>query len=45
VIGDIFGMRRYGEPAAIVNRGRVVRIDIPASNQYQTPAFVGWVVD
>jgi hypothetical protein len=45
VIGDIFGMRRYGEPAAIVNRGRVVRIDIPTSHQYQTPAFVGWVVD
>jgi hypothetical protein len=45
VIGDIFGMRRYGQPAAIVNRGRVVQIDIPTSNQYQTPSFVGWVVD
>ena len=45
VIGDIFGMRRYGQPAAIVNRGRVVQIDIPTSNQYQTPLFVGWVVD
>ena len=45
VIGDIFGMRRYGQPAAIVNRGRVVPIDIQTSNQYQAPTFVGWVVD
>ena len=45
VIGDIFGMRRYGQPAAIVNRGRVVPIDIPTPNRYEAPAFVGWVVD
>ena len=45
MIGDIFGMRRYGQPAAIVNRGRVVPIDIQTSNQYQAPTFVGWVVD
>jgi hypothetical protein len=45
VIGDIFGMRRYGQPAAIVNRGRVVTVDIPTPNRYEAPAFVGWVVD
>ena len=45
VIGDIFGMRRYGQPAAIVNRGRVLPIEIPTPNQYQAPAFVGWLVD
>jgi hypothetical protein len=45
VIGEIFGMHRYGQPTAIVNRGRVVPIDIQTSNQYQAPAFVGWVVD
>jgi hypothetical protein len=45
LIGDIFGMRRDGQPAAIVNRGRVVPIDIPTPSQYQAPAFVGWVVD
>ena len=45
VIGDIFGMRRYGQPAALVNRGRVVPVDIPTPDRYDTPAFVGWVVD
>jgi hypothetical protein len=45
LIGDVFGMRRYGHPAAIVNRGRVVTIDIPAANRYEAPAFVGWIVD
>lgn len=45
VIGEIFGMRRYGQPAAIVNRGRAVAIDIPTANRYQAPAFVGWVLD
>ena len=45
VIGEIFGMRRYGQPAAIVNRGRVVPIEIPTPNRYQAPEFVGWVVD
>jgi len=44
VIGDIFGMRRYGQPAAIVNRGRVISIEIPPANRYDTPAFVGWIV-
>jgi hypothetical protein len=45
LIGDIFGMRRYGQPGAIVNRGRVVPIDIPTPTLYQAPVFVGWVVD
>ena len=41
VIGEIFGMRRYGQPAAIVNRGRVVPIDIQTSNQYRAPRSSG----
>ncbi|HKH72116.1 MAG TPA: hypothetical protein VKA59_12240 [Vicinamibacterales bacterium] len=45
VIGDIFGMRRYGQPTAIMNRGRVVSIEIPTANRYEQPAFVGWIVN
>jgi hypothetical protein len=45
VIGEIFGMRRNGQPAAVVNRGRVVPLEIPTANRFQAPAFVGWVLD
>lgn len=45
VVGDIFGMGRRGQPAAIVNRSRVVTIEIPAAYGYFTPTFVGWIVD
>lgn len=44
VVGDIFGMRRYGQSGALVNRGRVISIEIPTANHYEAPGFIGWVV-
>jgi hypothetical protein len=45
LIGDIFGMRRYGQPPAIVNRGRVIPIEVSTANRYDEPVFLGWIVD
>lgn len=45
VIGDLFGMRRYDRSLAIVNRGRVVPIEIPTVNRYSTPVFLGWLIE
>ena len=45
VVGEIFGMRRYGQSGALVNRGRVIPIEIPGANHYEAPAFIGWVVN
>jgi hypothetical protein len=46
IVGDIFGMRRDSSRVAIVNRGRVVPIELPAPSEYYLPVyFVGWVVD
>lgn len=45
VIGDLFGMRRHDQSLVIVNRGRVVPIEIPTPNRYQTPTFLGWLID
>lgn len=45
VIGDLFGMRRYDQHVVIVNRGRVVPIEIPTANRYQSPVFLGWLIE
>jgi hypothetical protein len=45
VIGELFGMRRYGEALAIANRGRVVPVFVPERYEYRVPEFVGWIVE
>jgi len=48
LVGDLFGMGRYRQRAALVNRGRIVPIDLPSPYQdpYQSPVYaVGWVLD
>jgi hypothetical protein len=45
LMGDLFGMRRYDQSVVIVNRGRVVPVEIPTPNRYQAPMFLGWLVD
>jgi hypothetical protein len=45
LIGDVFGMRRNDQRGVIVNRGRVVQIEIPAPSQYAPPVFLGWLAD
>ena len=47
LVGELFGMRRYGSRAALVNRGRVVPIDLP-TNRYvytSTVRAIGWLQD
>jgi hypothetical protein len=44
IVGDLFGMRRYTQTAGLVNRGRLIPIDLP-SIQYEYPEFVGWLID
>jgi hypothetical protein len=46
IVGDIFGMRRHSSRVAIVNRGRVVPLELPTPYEYYSPVyFVGWVLD
>jgi hypothetical protein len=45
IVGDLFGMRRYTQTAALVNRGRLISIDLPSIQQYEYPEFVGWLID
>ncbi len=46
LIGDLFGMGRYDSSASLVNRGRVIRIALPAPFQenYSRVYTVGWLV-
>jgi len=46
IVGELFGMRRYGSELSVVNRGRVVPIRLPVGLQqiYYAPiSFLGWV--
>jgi hypothetical protein len=45
LIGNLFGMRRYGESVSLVNRGRVIPVRTSAPHSYQSPLFVGWLID
>ena len=46
IVGEIFGMRRHASKVAVMNRGRVVPLEIPRPYEYYSPIyFVGWVLD
>jgi hypothetical protein len=45
LVGDLFGMGRRQPAIALVNRGRVVTVDLPAPYRHQSPVFVGWLAD
>jgi hypothetical protein len=46
LVGDLFGMSGSGQFAALVNRGRVVRLTLPASDRYHLPvSTLGWLID
>ena len=48
IVGDLFGMGRYRQTAALVNRGRVVEVNLPSpyGDPYQSPVYsVGWILD
>jgi hypothetical protein len=48
LIGDVFGMGRYRQNTALVNRGRVVPLELPSPFQdpYQSAVHaIGWVLD
>jgi hypothetical protein len=44
LVGDIFGMSRYRRNAALVNRGRVISVDLPSPYETYSPIYIlGWV--
>jgi hypothetical protein len=46
IVGELFGMSRYGAEMALVKKGRVVPVKLPLAFQevYYAPiSFVGWV--
>jgi hypothetical protein len=46
IVGELFGMHRYGSDAVLVNRGRVIaiKLPLPAEDVYYSPAsFLGWL--
>jgi hypothetical protein len=45
LLGGLFGVGRHGESASLVNRGRVIPIRTSAPHSYQSPQFVGWLID
>lgn len=48
IVGDLFGMGRYRQTAALVNQGRVVGLNLPSpyGDPYQPlVSSVGWVLD
>jgi hypothetical protein len=48
LVGDLFGMGRYRQSAVLINRGRVIPIELPSPFQdpYQSQVVaVGWIVD
>jgi hypothetical protein len=48
IVGDLFGIGRYRQSAVLVNRGRIIRIELPSPYQepYQSMPFaVGWVTE
>jgi hypothetical protein len=45
IVGELFGMSRYGAEMALVNKGRVIPVKLPLAVQdvYYAPiTFVGW---
>jgi hypothetical protein len=45
LFADLFGMGRYGESVSLVNRGRIIPVQTSAPHSYQSPLFVGWLID
>ena len=46
IVGDLFGMNRYGTQASLVKNGRVVPINLPSSTAYDSPvSAIGWVTN
>jgi hypothetical protein len=45
LLGGLFGMGRYGESVSLVNRGRVIPVRTSPPHRYQSPQFVGWLID
>jgi hypothetical protein len=48
IVGDLFGMSRYRQTAALVNQGRVVALNLPSpyGDPYQSQAYsLGWILD
>jgi hypothetical protein len=48
IVGDLFGIGRYRQNAALVNRGRIIRVELPSPYQepYQSMPFaIGWVTE
>jgi hypothetical protein len=46
LVGEVFGMSRYEATAALVNRGRVVRLQLPAKFRYPASMYaVGWILE
>jgi hypothetical protein len=38
-------MHRYGRTVSIAHRGRAIPIQIPTEETYQSPVFIGWLID
>jgi hypothetical protein len=45
LVGELFGMGRYGQGLVLANEGRLVRIDLPESVYVYNAAAVGWLDD
>jgi hypothetical protein len=44
LFGELFGMRGYDSSVAIVNRGRVITLPLPAGYAYLSPvSAIGWI--
>jgi hypothetical protein len=48
IVGDLFGIGRYRQSAALVNRGRIIRIELPSPFEqpyYSMSYAIGWVLE
>ena len=48
IVGDLFGIGRYQATAALANRGRIIRLELPSPYEqpYQSMVYaVGWVLE
>jgi hypothetical protein len=46
LMGDLFGMHGYDQAVALVNRGRIVSLPLPAGYQSLSPvSAIGWLAD
>lgn len=46
LVGDIFGMNRYGQENVLASRGRLIPLNLPAPYRYQSPVLViGWLAN